>query len=433
MKKFTSLIAAISIAMSFNAQTLTRIWEKSDSAFIKENTASFKKPVYFDANCRGMAYGNFNGNERVVLTSRSGTYGNKVYIYDGVTGDSIKGIDMSSASGGGFIISDAGLTEDGKLLVSNCTHSGSGPFKVYLLEDENSTPTTVISYSVSPMPRYGDRITVTGKISDGTARIYAIAGIALTDYKVTYWGMEQVGGVWQFKQTPDELNTSITTVNSNFHQLTPGPDGGFYFRTVQQNNFMQIKSDLSFAIGNIHPSSVIDQNSTVPVFIKTVDNYDYACYMQYGSLANQPKRIQVVKIDRALGITSATIVASSPSFGATSPGNGSGHIGVKILPNGDVDIVGFLYQNGFAKYRLSGLTTSVSNQQNSEGKLLKKENSLLVEGIQVSSIEIFNTLGQKVLTALNSNQINTGNLQGVYIVQIKSDGKLVRTAKVSIK
>ena len=432
MKKITSFLVILVMAMSINAQTLTRIWEKSDSAFIKEGTASFKKPIYFDANCRGMAYGNFNGNERVLLTSRNGTYGNKVYVYNGVTGDSIKGFDLNSLTGGGFPISDVGLTEDGKLLVSNCTHSGSGPFKVYMLENENSTPTTVISYSVSPMPRFGDRITVTGKFSDGTARIYAIAGIALTNYKVTYWGMEQVGGIWQFKQNPDELNTSITTVNSNFHQLTPGPDGGYYFRTVQQNNFMQIKSDLTFATGNTHPTT-IDQNSTVPVYIKTVGNYDYACYMQYGSLANQPKRIQVVKIDRTLGITSATIVASSPSLGATSPGNGSGHIAVKVLQNGDVDIVEFLYQNGVAKYRLSGLTTSVSNPQNSHIKILNKDNSIFVEGINPSSIELFNNLGQKVKSIENSNNLSTDNLHGIYIVQVKREGKIVKTTKLSIR
>lgn len=432
MKKNTLLFASLIMAMSFNAQTLTRIWEKSDSAFIKEATASFKKPIYFDGNCRGMAYGNFNGNERVFFTSRNGTYGNKVYVYDGITGDSIKALDMTEVTGGSFVLSDAGVTEDGVLLVCNDTHSGGGPFKIYKWDNENSVPTTVVSYSPTPMPRFGDRITVTGKVSDGTARIYAIAGIALTNYKVTYWGMEQIAGVWKFKQTPDELNTSITTVNSNFHQLTPGPDGGFYFRTVQQNNFMQIKADLTFSTGNTHPSSVIDQNSTVPVYIKTVGDYDYACYMQYGSLANQPKRIQVVKIDRALGITSATIVASSPSLGATSPGNGSGHIGVKVLQNGDVDIVGFLYQNGFAKYRLSGVSTSLSNIDNSHIKILKNGNSVLIEGINPSSIELFNTLGQKVISTSNTNELRTNNLKGVYIVQIKANGKIVKTEKISL-
>lgn len=434
MKKFTFLLLTIAIAISVSAQlSLTRVWERSDSAFTASNLPENQKPSYLDANTRGIAYGSINSNaglvERLLLVSRSGE-GNVVRVLDAASGTSIKSFDMTGVTGGGFPISDIGVTEDGVVLVSNCTHSSSGPFKVYKWTSEDTQPIEVISFPSGAI-RYGDKITVTGKYSDGTARIYTIGGTALTNYKVQYFGMEQLATNWQFKQTPSELNTSITAVNSNFHQFTAGPDGGFYFRTVGQSNFQQINADLSAAIGNTHPANIA-QGSTTPVFIKTVDGFDYACYLRYGSgafsvLANN--RIEVVKIDRSIGVSSAVVVASSPSLGKTAPGNGAGHVAVKLLANGDVDIFVLSSINGIAKYKLSGLSTKVENTNSENIRILNVKNLLSINGVQVSSIEIFNSVGQKIKTS-NENTISTLGMKGLYIVNVKEAGKIVKTSKV---
>lgn len=440
MKK-NLLFLLCSLSVFATAQvTFTRVWERSDSAFTVTGLDANKKPDYFnDMNTRGIAVGKINSNvgavERVFLVSRN-ALGNVVRVLDINTGADVKSLDMTNVSGGGFPISDAGVTEDGVLLVSNCTHSSSGPFKVYKWDNEDAAPALEISFA-SGSARYGDKITVTGKYSDGTARIYAIAGGALSNYKVQYFAMEQINGVWKFKQTPDELNTTITAVSSNFHQLNPVPDGGFYFRSVGISNAQQIKADLTANIGNTYPST-LPQGATSLVFIKTVGGYDYACHLQYGSHATYAapanNKIQVIKIDRTQGITSAVVLTSSPSFGKLAPGNGAGHVVVKHQSNGDVDIFALSTQNGVARYRLSGaeIGTGLSKSIDNSIQIKALDGKINIEGVTPSTIELFNTLGQKVSSVTNSNILNTNKLKGVYIVQVKTEGKIVKTQKVSL-
>ncbi len=441
MKK-NLLFLLCSLSVFATAQvTFTRVWERSDSSFTASALDANKKPAYFDdANTRGIAIGTINSNagnvERVFLVSRN-ALGNVVRVLDVNTGADVKSLNMTDVTGGGFPISDAGVTEDGVLLVSNCTHSSSGPYKFYKWTNEDAAPTKEIEF-VSGAARYGDKITVTGKYSDGTARIYTIPGGALSNYKVQYFEMEQVGGIWKFKQTPSELNTSITAASSNFHQFNPGPDGGFYFRSVGLSNFQQIKSDLTASVGNTPFPTTLPQGGTAPVFIKTVGGFDYACYLQYGSNATfaapANNKIQVVKIDRSLGITSATVLISSPSFGKTAPGNGAGNVAVKHLPNGDVDIFALSTQNGVVRYRLSGaeIGTGVRNVMNNSIKIKIIESNIHVEGSTPSSIELFNTLGQRVCSITNSNILNINNLKGIYIVQVRAEGKIVKAKKISL-
>lgn len=441
MKKIL-LFLFCSLSVFATAQlTFTRVWERSDSAFAASALDANKKPAYFDdMNTRGIAVGHINSNagavERVFLVSRN-VLGNVVRVLDIQSGADVKSLNMTGVEGGGFPISDAGVTEDGVLLVSNCTHSSSGPFKVYKWDNEDAPPSVVISFP-SGTARYGDKITVTGKIADGTARIYTIAGAALNNYKVQYFGMEQVGGVWQFKQTPDELPTSITAVSSNFHQLNPGPDGGFYFRSVGINNFQQIKSDFTANIGNTPFPSTLPQGATVPVFIKTIGGFDYACYLQYGSnssfAAPANNRIQVIKIDRLLGITSAIVAVSSPSFGKLAPGNGAGHVVVKHQSNGDVDVFALSTQNGVARYRLSGaeIGTGINSNTNYSVQIKAVRGNIYVEGLNAPSIELFNTLGQKITAVENSHVLNTGTISGIFIVKVKNQAKVVTIQKIRL-
>ena len=436
MKRFTTFFAVV-LSIQLQAQlTLTRVWERSDSAYTATSLDANKKPAYFDdMNTRGIAVGSINSNagvvERVFLVSRN-PLGNVVRVLDVNNGADVKSLNMTDVAGGGFMISDAGVTEDGVLLVSNCTHSSTGPFKVYKWTNEDEAPAKVIEFASAAL-RYGDKITVTGKYSDGTARIYAIPGIALNNFKVQYWAMEQVDGVWKFKQTPDELNTSITAAASNFHQINPGPDGGYYFRSVGISNMQQIKADLTANVGNSQPAS-IPQGGTSLVYIATVGDFDYACYLQYGSNATYAapanNKIQVIKIDRTQGLTSAVVVASSPSFGKLNPGNGAGHVVVKPQTNGDFDIFALSTQNGVARYRLNLSTlTSFGTAKLSGLELRRSNNSLHVLMNDIQSIELINALGQNIRMVHNQSVISTQGLSGMHIIKVNVNGK-THTQKV---
>lgn len=440
IRKITFLLLACALTLGAMAQlTFTRVWERSDSAFQVTADDATKKPVYFDdMNTRGIAAGVINSTngpvERVFLPSRN-ALGNVVRVLDAATGADVKSLDMTGVTGGGFVISDAGMTEDGVLLVSNCTHSSSGPFKVYKWTNEDEAPVTEISFP-SGAARYGDKITVTGKYSDGTARIYTIAGgVALSNYKVQYFAMEQVEGIWKFKQTPDELNTSITATSSFFHHFTKGPDNGFYFRSVGLSNFQQIKSDLTANIGNTHPVTMA-QGGTLPVFIKSVGNFDYACYLRYGSHATYAKpavnQAEVIKIDRSQGITSATVVATSPSFGKLAPGNGAGNVVVKHMPNGDADVFILSTQNGVARYRLSGseIGTGVSSASTVSVTVLVADGEIRVEGIATAGLNLYNLMGQLIDSKDNTTTMQIGRRKGIYLVQVTEKGRTVATQKI---
>ncbi|MFZ4726809.1 MAG: T9SS type A sorting domain-containing protein, partial [Paludibacter sp.] len=79
-------------------------------------------------------------------------------------------------------------------------------------------------------------------------------------------------------------------------------------------------------------------------------------------------------------------------------------------------------------------TPTALNQINNEAiNISVMQNAVTVVGIQVSSIDLFNTLGQKVKSVTNSNELRTDNLKGVYIVQVKAEGRVVKTSKVSIR
>jgi len=440
MKK-NLLILLCSLSVFASAQvTFTRVWERSDSAFTATGLDANKKPAYFDdMNTRGIAVGSINSNagkvDRVFLVSRN-ALGNVVRVLDISTGADVKSLNMTNVTGGTFAISDAGITEDGVLLVSNLNGTGgAGDLKLYKWDNEDTAPTTEIVCNLTG--RYGDKISDTGKYNDGTARIYIIGGGALTNYKVKYFAMEQVNGNWKFKQTPDELNTSINAVSSNFHQLNPGPDGGFYFRSVGISNAQQIKADLTANIGNTYPTT-LPQGATSLVFIKTVGGFDYACHLQYGSNATYAapanNKIQVIKIDRTQGLISAVVLASSPSFGKLAPGNGAGHVVVKHQSNGDVDIFALSTQNGVARYRLSGaeIGTGIHNSLDNSIQVKAFSGKIIIEGIAPTSTELFNTMGQKLKSVSNSNEMSIEGLKGVFFVQVKSNGQIVKTEKISL-
>ena len=59
-------------------------------------------------------------------------------------------------------------------------------------------------------------------------------------------------------------------------------------------------------------------------------------------------------------------------------------------------------------------------------------NSVSISGINPSSIELYNTLGQKVTSTSNKSELLTNSLEGVYIVQVKVGGKTVKTEKISL-
>jgi len=56
--------------------------------------------------------------------------------------------------------------------------------------------------------------------------------------------------------------------------------------------------------------------------------------------------------------------------------------------------------------------------------------SIRVQGVSVSSISLYNAVGQQIKSVQGINEISISGLRGVYLLQLKSEGKVVRTEKV---
>ncbi len=428
MRKITFFIATLVIAVGAVAQvTITKNWERSDSL-----GTNFAWNLSGDVT-RGMAYGKMGANERVFVATRHSS-GTKVHVLSAATGDSITSLNMTGVTGGTHVISDAGMTEDGKLLV--CNMAMPGTLKIYKWENEVDAPTVAISWAFTP-GRYGDKFTVTGNYTTGTAKVYAVMNVSGVT-KVKYWDMKEEpasSGVFVFNQDPKDLGdvTNLGVLAS----VGVRPDGGYYFKI----NGAQIKqySNTGVQIGVESLSSVVASNGNTVRYIADNDLGEAIIgYVRYSTTATTTARAGNHKIDilrvNNNNLAEATVLASTPSLGNNANGNGAGGLVVNKLPNNNVEIYFLSTNNGVAKYTLSGLfmTTGEKNTLNEKINISTLDNKLVVDGITPSSIELFNTIGQRVKSIENANELKTDNLQGVFVVRVKSEGKVVKTTKIAI-
>lgn len=434
MKKITLLFVALVLVMSTMAGvTVTKIWERSDSLGTNHVWNSSGDVT------RGLAFGTMGGNERVFVATRH-TSGTKVIILNAATGDSISFMNMTGVTGGTHVISDAGMTEDGKLLVSSLTTGAiaASPLKIYKWENETDAPTVAILWGPAVSEgRYGDKITVTGNYTTGTARVYAVKNISGTT-KVKYWDMKpdpDNAGKFIFNQDPKDLGDV-----SNLGVLASvglRPDGGYYFKI----NGAQIKQydNLGAQVGVESLSSLVSSQGNTVRFIANNDLGEaIICYFRYSTTATTYSKLGNHKVDilRVNGnnLSTATVLASTPSLGNNANGNGAGGVVVNKLPNNDVEIYVLSTNNGIGKYTISGLfsTTKIKESKIDNIKIISAKNLLTIEGVSPSSVEIFNMLGQKLSSITNSAILSTNNLKGVYIVQVKANGQIVKTEKISL-
>jgi len=424
-KNLLFLLCSLSVFASAQV-TITPNWQLCDSL----NTLPLT--IGTSNGARGMAFGNMGAGERMYVVSRSADTGNKVQIYNAADGVLAGALDMTGVDGGTFIMNDAGMTEDGKLIMGNL----GSPLKVYKWDNETGAPVKIIEWATTSGRRYGDKITVTGNFSTGTAKVYVLPNATLTNHKLQYFEMEQVNNVWQFKQTPTEMNTTLSI--TGYPAVAIRPDGGFYLK-AGGGNITQY-SNLGVQIGGATQTTVVRTGTSTVRYIASDTDYDYLAYVSYYGTSTSvsarvaANQVEIIKVPKTTGLADAVLVKAGPSLGKNTNGNGAAGLAVKVLPNNVFELYVLNTNNGIAKYTVTGLLTasSVHNIKNEVVKLIATKGLIEVTGASVSSIELFNTLGQKVVSTTNSNMLNTNSLKGVYIVQVKVGGKKIKTEKISL-
>jgi hypothetical protein len=165
--------------------------------------------------------------------------------------------------------------------------------------------------------------------------------------------------------------------------------------------------------------------------VRTIADSTYVAYFKYGSGQEKADILRIVKGDLA----NATVVGTTPALGTTTNTNGTGRVVVDASGT-DVYLYVMSSNNGFGKYKVTGIVdtpTEVKQANTDNISFISNQGTITIKGVSPSSIELYNTLGQKVKSTSNSNVLTVENIKGVYIVQVKAAGKVVKTEKVSLR
>ncbi len=441
MKKITLLLVVALVATTSWAQnpTVTKVWEFSAAptsdvgglpGYIKTSTAD---------RCRGMAYGKI-GTEKVLVVATRET-ANAVHVIDASNGTILRQLNISTLTGGTFTLNDVAISTDGKVLICNLSAGTAGTFKVYKWDNilNTTVPTVAISFALTAdASRFGDHFVVTGSISAGTAKVYAAsqlkvggAGVNLNSQKILVWSMiEDTNnpGTYIFNQTPQEIFSVVNAGSAwNLPSVCPIPNGKFLYKANGSSMFV-LNNDLSLE-GTTVSTSIIDGSTNGYKFLKTrtggaVDT-TYIVGFRYSD-----NRAMIYKLPQYT-YTSMVSAAFSNSLGASGNANGTGRVCVQDDEEG-TNVYVLASNLGIGKYSVVWPSTPTSLNTTKESlKFTQTTNTLKVQGTTPSTIELFNTLGQKVQSVINRNELNISNLRGVHIVKVNVNG-VTSTQKINL-
>lgn len=173
-------------------------------------------------NTRGLAYNPVTGN--LIMPGRSSLgAGNSVRVLSGSTGVDIGGSGTAASSffsGGTFLISLAGVSDDGAIYVSNLGTATNSVFKIYKFESEaqlisGSAPTVAFSGPNAPLLRVGDSFAVRGS---GTGATFAAAGSNSTSAGINgyFWSGALDGSNTSTRYTAVPGSGTATAANNDY-------------------------------------------------------------------------------------------------------------------------------------------------------------------------------------------------------------------------
>lgn len=326
------LLRVVGIPYTEPVPPIVNIWERS--------AANTTLPTWFSTNNeRGLAYGKTSDgtdaiNDRLFVVSRTG--GIFVKVLNSVTGADVGDLNTSGVSGGLIPLNDVGVTVDGKILACNVAQNGD--FKVYMWDNELSTP--VVALQKFSTTRVGDKFTVVGNYSAGTAQIWAAS--ATTGQHLVYkWTM--TGGI--FDSIPQVINCSdALTTGIGSAAVGPLPNGDFYWNANGQN---ARKYQSNGTLVGIIPGGIVGTGSNAIRYLGQEGGSEYVAIYTYGA-GNENVRIVEVPLGDP---TQATLYAVTPTLGSNANTNGTGDVEFQVNPDFTVNIFALSTNNGLGTYR----------------------------------------------------------------------------------
>lgn len=429
MKKFftLSVVMILSSTLAF-AQSTATIWAKTVLNDTYPNTVNNPNGDDYTRGgnaTRGFGFGTFEGNRVLVVV----TTVPRVSLVNPDNGDFIKTLNVTGVSGGAIPACAAQVTDDGKILVSNVRVQDSGaPFKVYMWSSSSEAPTVAINYTENPGFRFGDKFTVTGSINAGTAKLYATASRGTEGFEAPTMVFSMIAdpanpGKFKFNPTPSIFTMHHAPSFNYTASVSFLPDGTAMYK-APGSELVKLNTD-GTPSEDVILGVVLDKSSSDPKYVTTVADSVYIAAFTPGQPNERAIIAKIVKDNWA----TAEIAIATPTLGNFENIQGLGGLQVERI-NGEVFLYVMSTNNGLGKYKFnpvgktSGVETSgVDNSLAVQIKIRQNAGSINIEGVSPSEINIYSTLGQKVLTSANSNVVNTGLLKGVHVIQIKVGNK----------
>ena len=389
-------------------------------------------------------------NDKMYVVSRfSGT---KIKVINGLDGTDLPEIgNYTGVTGGTFTLNDVEVSANGAILACNLMANAyanpataSSTFTIYKWDNETAAPTVYATYvapSAAEHVRLGDNFSVTGDIS-GNAVIFAAGRIgSTTGYRVIRWIV--TGGVLG---APTAITIPALTTPTGVISVTPltisaNPD---FLLKASGNTLYKYNAD-----GSITTESIA--NDVIPLSANDTRYFEagtkkYVASYLYGGSNEYAKLVDVTD-----GFALASTVAVTPILGTVSNANGSGGIGLKVIPdtvdgvNNTVSVYVLGCNNGISGTTLLNAGVPLGNKDFTS---LEKRNmpkvfpnpasnefyiAIDTELAQDAKAFIYDIQGRQVKSAKINDNVQTINIQdlnaGEYLVKIEN-GNFNSTTKL---
>jgi hypothetical protein len=271
-------------------------------------------------------------NDKMYVVSRfSGT---KIKVINGLDGTDLPEVsNYTGVTGGTFALNDVEVSANGAILACNLQANAyanpatpGSTFTIYKWDNETAAPSIYATYvapSAAEQVRLGDTFSVTGDIA-GNAVIFAAGRIgATTGYRVIRWIV--TGGVLG---APTAITIPALTTPTGVISVAPlaiSANPGFILKA--SGNTLNIYNADGTLTGESIANAVVPLSANDTRYFEVGTKKYVASYLYGGS--NEYSKL----VDVTDGFALASTVAVTPVLGAVSNGNGSGGLGLKVVPD----------------------------------------------------------------------------------------------------
>jgi hypothetical protein len=389
-------------------------------------------------------------NDKMYVVSRfSGT---KIKVINGLDGTDLPEVsNYTGVTGGTFALNDVEVSANGAILACNLQANAyanpatpGSTFTIYKWDNETAAPSIYATYvapSAAEQVRLGDTFSVTGDIA-GNAVIFAAGRIgATTGYRVIRWIV--TGGVLG---APTAITIPALTTPTGVISVAPlaiSANPGFILKA--SGNTLNIYNADGTLTGESIANAVVPLSANDTRYFEVGTKKYVASYLYGGS--NEYSKL----VDVTDGFALASTVAVTPVLGAVSNGNGSGGLGLKVVPDlvdgiaNTVTVYTLGCNNGISGTTLVNNGTPLGNE---DFTAVERQNAAKIfpnpasNEIYISidtNLEkdaqafIYDIQGRQVQSAKIEDNVQTINIQdlnqGNYIVKVLN-GKYETTAKL---